>query len=75
MAKVTVLRSINHPDGSLCVDVFRRADGTFGYQICRRDPEDPRGWYVLGPYTETPFESEASAMSAAVQDAPWLAEP
>ena len=75
MAKVTVLRSINHPDGSICVDIFRRPDGSHGYQTCRRDPEDPRGWYILGPHVAEPYATEAEAASAAQEAAPWMAEP
>jgi hypothetical protein len=36
----TVLASIETDDGLRCVDLFRRPDGTFGYQEFRRDPED-----------------------------------
>jgi hypothetical protein len=36
----TVLASIETGDGHRCVDLFRRLDGTFGYEEFRRDPED-----------------------------------
>jgi hypothetical protein len=40
----TVLTSLESEDGLYCVDLFRRADGTFGYEEFRRDPEDRGAW-------------------------------
>ena len=44
----TVLRSVNLPGEHVCVDLFRRPDGTFGFEEYRREPEDGRGWFVIG---------------------------
>ncbi|MEO0764321.1 MAG: hypothetical protein AAFZ09_21380, partial [Pseudomonadota bacterium] len=46
--KPTVLRSADLDGGGRCVDLFRRPDGTHGFEEYRRDPEDPRGWYAIG---------------------------
>ena len=40
----TVLASLETEDGPRCVDLFRRPDGTFGYEEFRRDPEDQGVW-------------------------------
>jgi hypothetical protein len=44
-----VLRSINNDDASRCVDVFLRPEGTIGFEEYRRDAEDGRGWFPIGP--------------------------
>ena len=38
-----VLESLETDDGLRCVDLFRRPDGSFGYEEFRRDPEERRG--------------------------------
>ena len=40
-----VMKSINAHDSSICVDIFRRPDGTFGFEEYRRDLEDAMGWF------------------------------
>ena len=37
-----VMKSINGHDDSICVDIFLRPDGTFGFEEYRRDVEDAR---------------------------------
>jgi hypothetical protein len=69
-----VLRSIEASSGERCIDIFRRSDGSFGFEECRRDPEDPRGWSALGRYASLTFTSEAVAIDAACAQAPWLNE-
>jgi hypothetical protein len=49
-----VLESLETEDGLRCVDLFRRPDGTFGYEEFRRDPED------LGTWTPVRFASGLS---------------
>jgi hypothetical protein len=68
-----VLRSINNEDASLCVDIFLRPDRTVGFEVYRRDVEDPRGWFPVGGYSAQVFASEADAFAAAKACAPWLA--
>ena len=70
----TVIRSINLPDGTICVDLFRRPDGSYGFDEFRRDPEDTRGWYSIGHHAQQTFHSEAAAWQAALQSVSWLAE-
>lgn len=71
--RVTVLQSVNNEDASRCVDIFRRPDGSFGFEEFRRDPEDPgRGWYAIGGFAGTRFTSEDAAAKDAVQAVSWF---
>jgi hypothetical protein len=68
-----VLRSINSDDGSLCVDIFLRPEGTVGFEVYRRDVEDSRGWFPVGGFSSQVFASEADAFQAAKDCVSWLA--
>jgi len=70
--KNKVLRSINHDGEMICVDIFVRPDGTFGFEECRRDPEDGRGWYAVGHYGEREFVTADQALRAALDAVRWL---
>ncbi|WP_425074170.1 hypothetical protein [Sagittula sp. S175] len=70
----TVLRSINLPGEAICVDIFRRPDGSFGFDEFRRDPEDGRGWYSIGFHGTQRFDTEAEALAAARTAVHWLAD-
>ena len=67
-----VLDSVETPDGGRCVDIFRRGDGTFGFEVYRRDAEDLSGWFPIGYFADTPYDTEAKAREAAARVAPWL---
>ncbi|MBT0957029.1 hypothetical protein IV417_06510 [Alphaproteobacteria bacterium KMM 3653] len=67
-----VLRSINLPGEAVCVDIFRRGDGTFGFDQFRRDPEDGRGWYTISYFGDRVYTSEAEALRDAALQVPWL---
>jgi hypothetical protein len=67
-----VTRSIETPDGGRCVDLFRRPDGSFGFEEYRRDPEDGSGWYPVGHHAGAVFASGAAALAAARQRVAWL---
>lgn len=69
-----VMRSINLDGETICVDVFLRPDGSFGFDEFRRDPEDGRGWYSIGYHGESQFESFDAAMAEALTKVSWLAE-
>ena len=70
--KNLVLRSIETPDGQVCVDIFRRPDGTHGFAAFRRDSEDGRGWYALGADGGLAFGSEEEALAEAARQYPWV---
>jgi len=73
MAKAeTVLASIENDDGSRCVDIFRRPDGTFGFEEYRRDPEDQGRWSHAGNFGRRIFAARAEAEAAAAVAVGWL---
>jgi len=67
-----VLRSINDQGADRCVDIFRRPDGTIGFEEFRRDVEDARGWFPIGGYSDCVYTDEAEALAAAVIAVAWL---
>ncbi len=67
-----VLRSINDHGACRCVDVFRRPDGSYGFEEYRRDPEDGRGWFPVGHFVARAFFNEHEALAAALEAVPWL---
>lgn len=71
----TVLSSTNSSDGTQCVDIFRRADGSYGFDVFRRDPEDPRGWYSVGYFGDRLFPSSQAAQIAARTAVSWFDDP
>lgn len=72
MADNKVYLSIEAPGGQLCIDVFRRPDGSWGFEEYRRDPEDGRGWYATGRYGEQRFECRDEAEARARALCPWI---
>jgi len=72
MADNKVYLSIEAPGGQLCIDVFRRPDGSWGFEEYRCDPEDGRGWYATGRYGEQRFASRDEAEARAHALCPWI---
>ncbi|MDG2286565.1 MAG: hypothetical protein P8N43_13705 [Alphaproteobacteria bacterium] len=68
----TVIISINSDDQTRCVDVFARADGSYGFEEYRRDPEDTRGWFPIGGFADLTFEQQEHAMAKARARVNWL---
>ena len=68
----TVIRSINEPFGPHCVDIFQRPDGSFGFELFRRDGEDNRGWYAVGNFAQAQFASADAALIEASRHVGWL---
>ncbi|MFP4404862.1 hypothetical protein [Rhodosalinus sp.] len=64
----SVPRSIDLPGKTVCPDLFRRPDGTFGFEEYRREPEDGRGRFVIGHHGHRVSDSEAAALAAARRD-------
>ena len=67
-----VIESLETPDGGRCVDIFRRDDGTFGFEAYRRDVEDPRGWFPICRHGGQPNQTEIEAREAAARQITWL---
>lgn len=70
--KNLVVQSINAAGDDRCVDIFRRPDGTFGFEEYRRDVEDQRGWFAIGFYGTEAFNTETAALAAALTAVTWL---
>lgn len=68
-----VIQSINLDGETICVDIFARPDGSFGFDEFRRDPEDGRGWYSIGHHGTREFTSAEAALEAATRTVGWLA--
>ena len=66
-----VVTSHQTADGSRCVDIFSRPDGTFGFEEFRRDPEDMGAWTPVSYFSGRRYPTEARALEAAVQSIPW----
>ncbi len=71
-ARKLVLQSIETADGDRCVDIFRRDDGSYGFEGYRRDAEDTSGWFRVTQFGAQKFESEAAALAVAQDVFPWL---
>jgi hypothetical protein len=69
-----VLASIETEDGLHCVDLFRRPDGTFGYEEFRRDPEDQGAWTPVRFASGLSYASLDQARAAAAVAVVWLGE-
>ena len=68
----SVVASPSTPAVDRCVDIFRRPDGTFGFEEFRRDPEDMGRWTPIAYYSGRKFASEAEAIAAARAAVAWL---
>jgi hypothetical protein len=71
-ASFRVLKSLENQAADRCVDIFERADGTFGFEECRRDHEDAGQWFPLDKYSRLIFDSQAGALAGAKASVPWL---
>ena len=69
-----VLTSLEDADGFRCVDIFQRADSSFGFKEFRRDPEGAGMWTLVGDYSERVYATKDAALSDAVSYITWLAE-
>jgi hypothetical protein len=70
--KNRVLNSIETPEGDLCVDIFIRPNGSYGFEIYRRDIETLAGWFAIGTNIDTEYSTELASHQAACKSAPWL---
>ena len=71
-ASVKVLTSLENSAGNHSVDIFVRADGTFGFEEYRRDPEDVSGWFSLHRYSHQVFSTAKAALAQAKSKVAWM---
>jgi hypothetical protein len=69
-----VVDSIENDQADRCVDIFRRPDGTFGYEEFRRDVEDGGRWTPTAFYSQKIYSAAAAALAAAASSVRWLGE-
>jgi hypothetical protein len=68
-----VFDSIENRQRDRCVDLFRRPDGSFGFEEFRRDVEDAGNWTPVAYYSGATYSSKDAALGAAVKAVVWLA--
>ena len=69
-----VFDSIENAVHDRCVDLFRRPDGSFGFEEFRRDVEDAGAWTPVAYYSAAAYPSDEAALEAAIRSVIWLAE-
>lgn len=67
-----VFESIENADHNRCVDLFKRPDGTFGFEEFRRDSEDAGAWTPVAYHSGSVFSSRDAALAAAEQIVAWM---
>jgi len=69
-----VLDSIENGQHDRCVDLFRRPDGSFGFEEFRRDVEDAGAWTPVAYYSRAAYASRRAALDVAIKRVVWLDE-
>lgn len=69
----TMLESPENEQHDRCVDIFRRPDGSFGFEEFRRDVEDRGRWTPVSYFSGRVFASREAAREAARKAVAWLA--
>ncbi len=67
-----VLASHQTPDADRCVDVFKRPDGTFGFEEFRRDAEDMGAWTPVSYFSGWEYATREATLDSACEAVPWL---
>ena len=57
-----VLESIENAEHDRCVDLFRRPDGSFGFEAFRRDVEDGGAWTPVAYYSGAAYALKDAAL-------------
>ena len=69
-----VLESIENAEHDRCVDLFKRPDGSFGFEAFRRDVEDAGLWTPIAYHSAAAYGSRETALAAAAAAVSWLTE-
>lgn len=67
-----MFRSIEDADHTRCVDLFRRPNGSFGFEEFRRDVEDLGAWTPTQYFSDVAYASEEAALAGARRSVGWL---
>ena len=54
------------------MDIFSCADGTYGFEEFRRDPEDMGVWTPVSYFSGRKYPTESEVLAAARSAVPWL---
>src|SRR5450432_2173184 len=68
----TVFVRVKNSEHDRCVDIFFRADCSYGFEEFRRDIEDGGQWTPVQYYSGAIYVSSADALDAAERCVPWL---
>ncbi|WP_426959568.1 hypothetical protein [Muricoccus radiodurans] len=68
-----VFESVENDQHDRCVDLFRRTDGSWGFEEFRRDVEDAGAWTPVAYHSAVIHPSRESAWAAAIHAVAWLA--
>lgn len=69
-----VIASFESPDGSHCLDIFTREDGSYGFEEFRGEFDGAARWQSLGKHGSLVFKSGELALEAAKERVPWLSK-
>lgn len=67
-----VFDSVENAEHDRCVDLFRRPDGSFGFEEFRRDVEDAGAWTPVAFCSAGTYDSGGAALAAAIARVVWL---
>jgi hypothetical protein len=67
-----VVESIENFEADRCVDLFRRPDGTYGFEEFRRDVEDAGRWTPVHYFADSEYQTKEAAILAAKRAVTWL---
>jgi hypothetical protein len=67
-----VLESLENEQHDRCMDLFRRPDGSFGFEAFRRDVEDRGVWTPVSYFSGGRYDSRDAALAAARLVVGWL---
>jgi hypothetical protein len=67
-----VFTSVENSDHDRCVDFFSRPNGTYGFEVFRRDVEDRGEWTPVSYYSGAIHPSRETALEAAMRSVTWL---
>jgi hypothetical protein len=68
----TVFVSVENFEHDRCVDIFSRADGSYGFEEFRRDVEDGGQWTPVQYYSDIIYVSPTDALDTAERCVSWL---
>ena len=69
-----VFDSVENDEHDRCVDLFSRPDGSFGFELFRRNVEDAGRWTPVAYHAGVAYSAREEALTAALASVVWLAE-